>query len=83
MYGELKESIHKKNWEFFIFYSRVEDFNLKPRKFMTEHLKYLHLRVGERVLIGIVVDPTKKKINLFQSYKKVKGFNKIHVISEF
>ena len=50
---------------------------------MTEHLKYLQLKVGERVLIGIVVDQTKKKINLFQSYKKVKGFYRIHVISEF
>ena len=83
LYGEMKELIHKKGWEFFIFYSRIEDFNLKPRKFMTEHLKYAHIRVGGRVLIGIVVDPTKKKINLLQSYKKVRGIYRIHVISEF
>ena len=50
---------------------------------MTEHLKYAHIRVGGRVLIGIVVDPTKKKINLLQSYKKVRGIYRIHVISEF
>ena len=83
LYGELKETIHKKDWEFFIFYSRLEDFNLKPRKFMTEHLKYAQIRLGERVLIGIVVDPTKKKTNLLQSYKKVRGFYRIHVIAEF
>ena len=83
LYGELKESIHKMGWGFFIFYSRLEDYNLKPRKFLTEHLKYANIRVGERALIGIVVDPTKKKRNLLQSYKKVRGIYRIHVIAEF
>ena len=83
LYGALKESIHKKGWGFFIFYSRLEDYNLKPRKFLTEHLKYASIRVGDRARIGIVVDPTKKKINLLQSYKKVRGIYRIHVIAEF
>ena len=50
---------------------------------MAEHLKYADIKLGGRVLIGIVIDPTKKKTNLLQSFKKSRGIYRIHVIAEF
>ena len=83
MYRELSKTIHDKGWKFFIFYSKLEDYNLEPRQFMTAQLKYADITVGERVLIGIVMDTSETKRNLYLSFKKVRAFYGVHVISEF
>ena len=82
LYGSLAQPIRSTNSEFFIFYAKLEHYDQEPRKFMTRRLKYAEIRVGGKAIIGIVIDPTKKKTCLKQSLERVQAIYGVYLIAE-
>ena len=82
LYNSLAHTIHSEKSVFFIFYAKLVHYDSDPRKFMTQRLNYAEIRVGQRAIIGIVIDPTKKKTCLKQSLKKVQAIHGVYLVAD-